>query len=76
MNIKVTKIEDSVPIPVRRRSPVTKLIRKMEVGQSIEFPLDQRTNIQSLASRIKAKEGKEFTVSKTGAETARIWRTK
>lgn len=76
MNIKVTKIEDSVPIPVRRRSPVTKLIRKIEVGQSIEFPLDQRTNVQSLASRIKAKEGKEFTVSKTGAETARIWRTK
>lgn len=72
--ISVNKIESSVPIPVRRGSVVP--IRELKVGHSVRFPLDLRPNVQSLASRIKKNEGKEFTVSKISDTECRVWRTK
>lgn len=72
-NIEVYKVEGSVPIPVRRSYQRVQL-NDLEVGQSILFPADQRSTVQSNASRLKKRNGKVFTVSAVDEQHCRVWR--
>lgn len=75
MNIDVKyKVEKGIPIPVRSASPALRLA-KLEVGESIVFPLSKRAAIQSNASRTKASNGRNFTVKKINSTECRVWRT-
>ena len=72
MTINVSEIESSEPIPVRIEHSVP--LEKLEVGQSILFPLVLRANVQSKASRVKRMTGKNFTIKKLNDKSARVWR--
>lgn len=69
-------VEQGVPIPAKRVGATTPPIREMAVGDSIVFKIEIRNSVQSIASRIKRVEGKEFTTSKISDTQCRIWRTK
>lgn len=70
--IEVYKIESNVKVPTRAFPPLNLL----EVDDSIQFSLDKRRSVQTVASKLKREQGKEFTVKKIDNTTARIWRTK
>lgn len=65
-------IDKNVPAPYTVSIPLDDL----EPGESILFPLDRRSSVQSLASRHKRLKGKEYIVRKTSETEARVWRTK
>jgi hypothetical protein len=67
-------IEDNVPIPVRR-SWSSIPIEQLKVGQSIQFPLEKRASVQTVASRAAKETGRKFTVRKVNDSEARVWRT-
>lgn len=75
-NIQVYEIEKDVAIPEIKRGVTIVPISKLEVGESIMFPLQSRNSVASYASKLKAKFGKEFTVRQIGDDKCRIWRTK
>ena len=76
MTINVYKVEKDVPIPEpKKRSGVVPL-SSLGVGESVEFPANLRRNVASSASRIKRKEGKDFTIRIVDEENCRVWRTK
>lgn len=68
-------VDKGVPIPVSRTEAAVPL-SKMEVGESIVFPLSKRSGVQTHASITKRRNGKEFTVRKVNDTEARVWRTK
>lgn len=68
------KVETGVPIPVQRSEPLP--LRGLKVGESILFPMKRRTTIMSYASRLKRKEGMQFTTKKVDENSCRIWRVK
>lgn len=69
--IDVLEIDSSVPIPeTAKKVPVGRL----EVGESILFPLSKRGLVQNAATYQKRKYGRTYTVKKQDVETARIWR--
>ena len=70
--IPVISIDSGVPVPegAGQRFPVDKL----EVGESILFPLVKRKSVSSIANRLKRQTGKKFTVKKMDDKHARIWR--
>lgn len=70
--IEVYQIESNVPMPDKGTSLPP--IRKLEVGESILFPLVKRNTVQSLASRVKRETGRKFKVQKQDDKTARVWR--
>lgn len=71
MNIEVYQIDSSTPLPPERgQLPLDQL----EVGESFLFPLEERKKVQSLASNIKARNGKLFTVRKQDDLIGRVWR--
>lgn len=75
MKIEVDyKIDKGVPIPVRK----VKLppIKQLQIGESIEFNLIDRGNVQSIASRYKRKIGYEYTIKRESEDKCRIWRIK
>lgn len=65
--------EQGVPIPPAKVGSIP--ITKMEVGDSVEFPLAKRASLQSHAHILKIRDGKVFTIKKISADKARIWRT-
>ena len=65
-------VSDDVPTPTKRRD--FSVIRTLEVGQSVAFPLSDRNALAQAAPREK-KNNKKFTTHKEGNEV-RIWRTK
>lgn len=72
IEVKYT-IDKGVPIPIRRETKSVP-ISKLEVGESIVFPLSQRPAVQSNASRKKGD--REYTISKINDKECRVWRTK
>lgn len=70
--VDVVTIDTGVPVPARAHYP----LEDLKVGESFLFPLKKRSSVQSLASRLKADEGREFTVKKMDADNCRVWRTK
>lgn len=64
------KVDKDVPIPVRTGPDIGRL----EVGESMEFPLNMRPWVASHASRLKRSQGKTYTIKKINASAARIWR--
>ena len=67
------KVDKSVPVPpVREICPLSTL----EIGDSFTLPMARRRNLQTYASTLKRKTGKEFTIRKVDNDTARCWRTK
>lgn len=72
MKIDVYKVDNSVPVP----SDGDKIpIHLLEVGESFLFPIDERPRVQSLASQVKKRTGKNFTVRKQDELVGRVWRT-
>lgn len=72
--IDVFQIEDSVPIPVRTKK--TPPLNTFEVGQSTAFLRIYRNQVQSYASQLKKRNGKEFTVKIEDEVNCRVWRIK
>lgn len=72
MTINVNKIDSEVPVPVRLGLNIP--LEKLEVGESILFPVELRSNVQSKASRVKKATGMNFTIKKLSDKSARIWR--
>lgn len=70
--IDIVTIDTGVPVPIRANYP----LEDLKVGESFLFPLKKRSSVQSLASRLKADEGREFTVKKVDEDNCRVWRTK
>lgn len=70
------KVDKGVPVPVSKGLPLNKL----NVGESIQFPLENRGRVATQASILTSKTGKKFTVRKESSdewndeETCRIWR--
>ena len=70
--IPVYSIDTDVPIPDAPDSAVP--IDTLEVGDSILFPSDKRSKVQQLASKLKQRKGKVFTVRNIGENECRVWR--
>lgn len=75
-SIPVYQIDSSVPIPNKRAAWGSLPIDSLKVGDSFLFPRQYRSYVQSTASRLKRKSGKEFTVKAMDEDSCRIWRTK
>lgn len=71
-DITVYQIDSGVPVPEGSRVPIP--LSKLEIGESILFPLQKRASVQSQASAVGRRTGKVFTVRKQGEKTARVWR--
>lgn len=72
IEVKYT-VDKGVPVPVR---PEALPLDNLEIGESIRFPIEQRNNVQSQASKLKANKGKVFTVQYDRDEgDCRVWRT-
>lgn len=72
---EIYDIETNVPIPegVRERVPLDRL----EVGESIQFPLNLRSGVAALAVRIRKTDNtKSFRTKKLDEDNCRVWRTK
>lgn len=69
-SIPVASIDTGVPIPDRASYP----IRKLKVGESFLFPANKRSSVQSLASKVKAETGNDYTIKKMDGDTCRLWR--
>ena len=76
MDIPVYKVDSGLPMP----DPIAEWgkmpLSGLEVGDSFLFPIEFRNYVQARASTIKKNKGKEFTVRKQDADSARVWRTK
>ena len=70
--IPVYAIDTHVPIPAPPESVVP--IDTLEIGDSILFPADKRSKVQQLASKLKQRKGKVFTVRNIGENECRVWR--
>jgi urease accessory protein UreE len=68
-------IEEGIAIPVKVASKSIP-IQNLEVGQSLLFPLDRRSYVQTKASRLKSDEGRLYEVHKVDNKNCRIWRKK
>ena len=66
-------IEEDVPMPEKQTLSKAQLL-DMKVGDSIAFPKEWRSKIQSKATRLK-QESREYTIRVVDADTCRIWRT-
>ena len=66
------EIEKNIPL-VQRRGPRYPF-RKMDVGDSFEFPEAERQKIGNAALKFGQCNGMKFTVQKTGEDAARCWR--
>lgn len=73
-NIPVYSVDTGVPVPTDRSKQLP--LNVLEVGESFLFPLDERNRVQTFASRLKSRRGKEFTIRKQDENTARVWRIK
>jgi len=71
--IEVYKIESGVPMADYNVLPPLDL---MDVGDSVVFPIKKRPSVQTVASRLKKEQGKEFTVRRLDQDSGRVWRTK
>lgn len=68
----MSNIDKNVPIPtINAKHPS---ILKLEVGDSFSFDITKRATIQSMASVVKKKTGRNFTVKKIDEDSGRIWR--
>lgn len=77
MTIDVHKIDKDVPIPPQRKSTLKHYpLDALEVGDSLQIPLAERSRIQVAASYVKKRTGKEFTGRTEDDKFYRIWRTK
>lgn len=72
MSIPVYIIDTGVPVP--SRPGVASLMNQLEVGESFQFLINNRTTAQSYASVLKRKFGKVFTIRKVDENTCRVWR--
>lgn len=70
---KEYKVESNVPSPFRG---LYKVVRDMDVDESITFPRQRRPVMATYASRLKKDSGKVYTLSNVDEETSRIWRLK
>ena len=71
-HVQVYDIESGVPVPVGR----SVLLKSLEVGDSVLFPLSKRSSIQQAAWYLRKTQGKTFTVKKMDDNNARVWRVK
>lgn len=56
------------------RGVVVVPIASLEVDESMEFEQSKRNTVQSLASHLRERRGKLFTLVKIDKDTAKIWR--
>jgi hypothetical protein len=68
------QVDKGVPIPVRRLGVVP--LASLEAGDSVLFPSEDRAKVQSYASQMKRRTGKEFVVKKVSDTQCRVWRTR
>jgi hypothetical protein len=68
------KIEKGVPLPQPRGAAngVTKVMRQMEIGDSIIIPLVSRANVRNYGLRL----GIHFVTRKISETEVRVWRVK
>ena len=71
--ISVYQVDTGVPVPADSRGNLP--LNMLEVGESFLFSLEDRNRVQTLASRLKSRHGKEFIVRKQDENNARVWRT-
>ena len=62
-----------IPAPTKDEDKIRSLITSMEVGDSINFSVDDYMNFATHLSSIEIAEGKEFLID---AELEAFWRTK
>lgn len=68
------QVDKGVPIPVSRRPGLP--LNELEVDESILFPKERRSYVQTRASKVAKETGKEFTVRVVDDTNCRVWRTK
>lgn len=74
--IPIYTIDSGVPLPPERMGVLRVYpIDKLEVGESILFPREDRAKVQIGASQLKKRSGKTFTVRVMDDKNVRIWRT-
>lgn len=74
--IDVFKIDSDVPVPTEPEVMSDRFpLAHLGVDESFEFPLTDRSYVQSMASTIKRRKGMTFTVRKVSDTAARVWRT-
>ena len=72
MTVEVYKIERDIPVP---KPLVGQLpLDRLEVGESFAFPLELRAKAQVMASQLKRRKDKEFTIRLVGVNECRVWR--
>lgn len=69
-------VEKNIPVPVVRPGRSGVPLQELDIGHSVVFNLEYRNAVQSFATRLKKREGKEFTVSKISGQQCRVWRVK
>lgn len=72
VKIPVYRIDSNVPLPEDREALVP--LAQLRPKESIVFPIEMRGRVQSQASALARRTGREFTVRKQDEETARVWR--
>lgn len=73
--IHVYNVDKDVPLPPKRQDVLGQYaLRELEVGESILFPVADRTRVSVAASTLKKKTGKDFTIRIVDTDSARIWR--
>jgi hypothetical protein len=68
------EVERGVPIPDPPKGSVP--LSSMGVGDSIKFPIEERSRVLSSASKLKTRKGMQFTVKTIDQTTCRVWRIK
>jgi len=66
------KIDKNVPLPESQGRGFSAALRKMKPGESIVIPLDARSSIRTLATRL----GLRINVRTIDAEHIRVWLVK
>lgn len=70
--VSVYKIDKDVPMPEPDVSVIP--LDDMEIGDSILFPIEDRPRVQPLASKLKARKDKVFTIRVVDKNNCRVWR--
>lgn len=70
-----TTIDKDVPVPEDQESLNDQFpLAEMDVGDSIEFPVEYRSYVSAKASTIKRRKGLSYTVRRVSEGECRVWR--
>jgi hypothetical protein len=70
--IHVYKIDKNIPLPEPEVGSVP--LNDMEVGDSVQFPIEERSRVLTNAGSLKRRKGKVFTVKTLDENNCRVWR--